>query len=128
MRSPVGTWVLAVTPDNPAIPAFEGIDSFTLGGVVTATANKPGSGPGYGTTGLGVWQMYGPTLHMRWQSFNFDATGAFVSTATIVESDTFSSDGNSLTGHGEATITAPNGTVLFQFTATDVGVRMALSG
>ena len=53
--SGIGTWILTITPTDPAIPAFQGIETFAPGGVIVGISSMPRTAPAtVQNTGLGV--------------------------------------------------------------------------
>ena len=134
----VGTWLLRVTPlGPPGATGFPVNATFTSDGTFVTEGPPVSSGPPdapenvtVSSTAQGVWE---PTesggCAVNHLFYNSDLEGNLVNTVEIRIVFTIGPDGNTMTSDGPdfATVTAPDGTVLFSGAGNTVeGTRLIL--
>ena len=132
----VGTWLLQVTPvGQPASTGFPVSATFGADGsfIVAGYVLQPGSAdapddPSFLSPGLGVWEATDTgacaVTHLVYIA---DKQGNPLSTLEVRLLQTVGPDGNTMTGTDYATVTAPDGTVLFAGPGNTVdGTRLEL--
>ena len=118
---PTGAWDVTI---NTAIQGgpFKALFTFTGDGVVLA--DEPGGA--FETTGHGNWVRNGNRFDYTFIAFIGSTNSALTAIIKVSGSVNLSADAKSWDGPGKLTVTAPNGTVLFQDQGTFKATRIAV--
>jgi len=119
-----GTWQVTVEPDagQPGSPPpFQSLLEYTGGGGTIEETTRGATLTG----GLGTWySLPNGQFAVFVQKYRFDATGAWVATIKIYETEKVSRDGRSYVGHATTKFVSPTGVVQSTFTSTTHGTRL----
>ncbi|MBL8168405.1 MAG: hypothetical protein JNJ50_09640 [Acidobacteria bacterium] len=118
----IGAWELTIDLKKQG-NGFKGLYTFTGDGIMLA--DEPGGA--FETTGHGNWTRISlNTANYTFLAYLGSPNGAHTATIKVVGSLIVGSDQKTWEGPGKLTVTAPNGTVIFQDEGTFKGKRIVV--